>query len=105
MAMQNGIIGDEFGIDIPETVVDDVELVAEKKAARYSRTREYKRLKEHFESRIVFYQGHLPNGEDVTTSTPSLEDWRVANAIIKEFNTVINFYETSSDIVKDAENL
>lgn len=106
MTSQNAIIGDEYGIDIPVSDVDNSAIVEEKKAARFSKTKEYQRLKDHFEARIKYYQAFLPDGRTLTEvdKKEREEMWVVANAIIAEFNQVINFYETSAQIVKEAEN-
>lgn len=104
MTSQNAIIGDDYGVDIPETVMDGNQLVEEKKAAKYSKTAEFKKIREHMESRIAFFQSHLPDGRPVAT-LPVEERaaaWVTANTIIAEFNAVINFYETANEIVNEA---
>lgn len=99
----NAIIGDNFGTDIPETQVDDKELMEEKKAARYSKSKEFKRIQAHMLARIEHFQKFLPNGEAVQNAQPTSEDWRVANTLINEFLAVINFYEEAAEIVKERE--
>lgn len=97
---QNAIIGDDFGTDIPVTNVDDQQLNDEKKAAKYSRSAEYKKLQEHMQARIDFYQKYLPDGSPVGTKPISIEDWKVANAVIAELSAVLNYYKTANDVVK-----
>lgn len=96
-----GIIGDQFGTELPETVVPEQDLSIEKNAARFSKTKEFKALKKHLEERITFYQTYLPDGRSITGDV-SVEDWKVANSIIAEFKAVLDFYERSREVVEDA---
>src|SRR4051812_27355714 len=103
MQPQNGIIGDNTGIDLPQMQVEENTLVEEKKMAKYSRSTEFKRIQEWCEGRIEFYQTYLPNGTEVGLDVaPSAEDWRVANRVIGEFRALINTYEIAGDAVKQA---
>lgn len=98
-----GIIGDEQGIDLPEMEVDENFLNDERKMAKFSRTAEFKRLKEYIDNRIEFYQKYLPNGMEIGMDiVPSTEDWRVANRLIGEFKGILNMYENAAEAVKDA---
>lgn len=101
----NAITDNNFGIDLPETEVNSQSLVEERKAAKFSKTREYQELKKHLESRIEFYQSFLPSGEPVMSSdiTKLGTNWAVANAIIAEFNSVLTAYENASEVVKEAD--
>lgn len=100
----NGLIGDTYGTDLPQMQVDEQTLVDERKRAKFSRTAEYQRLKEHCEERITFYQTCLPNGAEVGLDVaPSTEDWRVANRVIGELKLIINMYETAK-IAVDEDN-
>jgi hypothetical protein len=100
---QNVIMGDEnFGTDLPETEIPEQDLASEKNAARFSRTKEFKVLKDHLESRILYYQTFMPNGRSIAESEqpPSGAQWQVANLIIAEFKAVIQAYEDARDAVK-----
>lgn len=78
-------------------------LVEEKKMAKYSRSAEFKRIQEHFNERIKFYQSKLPDGRDIGVGQlPTPEEWVIANAIIAEFNLVIDMYERAAEAVKEA---
>jgi hypothetical protein len=102
MNPSNGIIGDADSFDLPDTKVDQDLLDDEKKMARFSKTSEFKRIKEYAESRIQYYQDFLPNGEDVTTAvTPT--DWALANSVIREFRMLLRAYENANEVLKDAE--
>jgi hypothetical protein len=101
MAEQYGIIGDDYGTSLPEMAVDKKEMMEEKKAARFSKTTEFKKLKEHLEQRIEFYQSYLPDGRPISEDF-SRENWVIANAIIGEFRAVINAYEQAREIVEQS---
>lgn len=105
---QHGIIGDaEFGVDIPQTVVPEQDLTEERNAAKFSKTREYKRLKEHLERRIAYYQAFLPNGASVLEPKKSMIElgmsWTVASSIIAELKAIIDAYERAGETVADAD--
>lgn len=102
---QFGIQGDEFGTDLPVTEVPEQDLVAERKAAKFSKTAEFKRLKRHLEDRIEYYQVFMPDGRNILgLDTEKLGvEWKVANAIVAEFKMVIGFYERANEVVDAAE--
>jgi hypothetical protein len=103
MQPDNAIMGDAHGIDLPEAVVNEEDLVIEKNMARFSKTKEWKLLKQHLEGRIEFYQHKLPNGLEVGLDTPATaEDWRVANRVIGELRLIISTYENAKQVVEDA---
>lgn len=98
-----GIIGDQYGIDLPEIQPDPNLLNEERKTAKFTRTAEFKKQKEYLEERIVFYQTMLPNGMEIGLDVvPSIEDWRVANRIIGEFKAFLNIYESAKEAVEDS---
>lgn len=80
--------------------LDQETLVEEKKMAKYSKTAEFKRIREHFEDRITFWQVMLPDGREVGDRIPTPEEWLIANELIKEFRLVIQMYETSAEVVE-----
>ena len=96
---QNGIVGDNMGMDLPQTQVPKKDLSVEKNMAKFSKTKEYEALKEHLESRIGFYQGFLPDGRPINSQVPTAEQWAIANAIIGEFRAVIDVYESAAENV------
>ena len=98
-----GIVGDAQGIDLPVAELDSTLLTEERKNAKFSRTAEYKKLKDYIEGRITFYQTCLPNGAEVgLEAAPTAEDWRVANRVIGEFKAILNKYENAAQIVREA---
>lgn len=104
MASQNAIIGDnDYGTSLPETTIDTDSLAIEKKAAKFSRTAEYKRLKEHMDARVKFYQTFLPDGRAIITGSKDeqIAAWDRANCVIAEFTEIMNFYETAQEMVKE----
>lgn len=105
MGAQNGIVGNEYGTGIPETEVDKTSLIEEKKAARFSKSAEYKKLKEYMEERIDYYQKYLPDGREIgSIPMPELgQKWVEANTIVREFKLVLQSYEQAAEVVKEAE--
>ena len=103
---QNGIIGDNYGIDLPEVEPDKAYLDEEKQMARFSKSKEFKKLKEIMEARIDFYQQALPDGRPITAvdSTERANMWLVANAVVGEFKMILNAYETANEAVKDGRS-
>lgn len=100
--MQNGLIGDAFGTDLPIMREDVQMLVEERKMAKYSRSSEFKRIQEHCQERIAFYQTFLPNGAEIGVDmVPTPEDWRVANRVIGELKLLMNMYEIAAEAVKN----
>jgi len=102
MAEGNGIIGDNYGMDLPLSQVDEDSLNDEKKMAKFTKTAEFKRMKQYAEGRIKFYQDFLPNGKEVDALvTPS--DWALANTVIREFNMLLGAYDNANEVVRNAE--
>lgn len=100
---QNAILGETYGTDLPETEMEETQLTEEKNKARFSKSKEYQVLKEHIEGRIAFYQVMLPDGREIgLTTTPTPEEWMVANRVIAEFNAILNAYEQANQVVEDA---
>lgn len=106
MGPANGVMGDST--DLPVTTVPEIQLIEEKNLARFSKSKEFKKLKEYLEARIRFFQSYLPDGKEVRFQAPdgeSVQKWLLANNIIAEFQAVINIYENASEVVQAAEKL
>lgn len=103
MGPQNGIMGDNFGIDLPQAQVDKSALDEEKAMARFSKSKEFKKLKEMMEARINFYQKALPDGRPITAvdGMERAEMWVIANAVIGEFNMILSAYENAREVTKN----
>jgi hypothetical protein len=101
---QHGIMGESFGIDLPETQVSSTELMEEKRLAKFSKSREFQTLKERMQLRIDFYKTQLPDGRPLTgvDATERATQWVIANCVIAEFNAVIEAYEQASVAVTEA---
>ncbi len=101
---QHGIIGDNYGIDLPSAQVDTNELNEEKQMARFSKSKEFKKLKEIMQSRIDFYQKALPDGRPISSvdTAERAQMWVIANAVIGEFNMILAAYEDANEVVKNA---
>jgi hypothetical protein len=107
MQPENVLMGDmSNGIDLPQAEIEELDLTDEKKMAKYSKSAEFKRIQEHCQERIEFYQTKLPNGAEIGLDVaPSTEDWRVANRVIGELRLLMNMYETAAQIVKEQNEL
>lgn len=105
MSAQNGILDEDYGTNLPETQLDEQALTVERKLARFSKTSEFQKLKEHLEERIAFYQGYLPDGRAAVSLRPSElgEMWIVANAVIGEFQAVLGAYEQARLAVEEQD--
>lgn len=99
MPAQNGLVEDNPTV-LPETKVDEQELITERDMAKFSRTKEFEALESHLKERITFYQSFLPDGRPITEA-PTIENWTIANAIIGEFNAVLAAYELARKTVED----
>jgi predicted nucleic acid-binding protein len=103
MAEGQGIIGDNVVTELPETKVEQQSLVEEQKMAKYSRSAEFKRIKQWAEERIEFYQQFLPNGQPVIDTVPTPDQWIAANAIIAELTYLTKTYEQVNDAVQQSK--
>jgi len=112
---QNVINDDSFGTELPKTLVDEVSLVEERNMAKFSKTREFKALKDYMENRIDFFQKYLPDGSSVVggkdvegKTVAPLDDatiaayWRAANIVIGEFKGLLQMYENANEAVRNA---
>ena len=106
MGPKYGVVGNSLEHELPVTQVADNDLAEEKKATKFSRTAEFKKLKQHLEERIEFYQKWLPNGSTILESTMTPAElgarWQVANAVIAEFKLIIDAYEQAREVVENA---
>lgn len=105
----SGVVGDrDEPTVLPVTDVPVQELEEEKKLAKYSRTAEFRRLKEFMEARVKFYQRFLPSGEMVELDpkgnlqvAPPRQDltahWMAACIVIKEFENILAEYERAAE--------
>lgn len=117
---QNAVMGDmDEPTVLPETKVPEESLTEEKKMAQYSKSSEFKRLREFLEARMAFYQRYLPNGQQVEGDPLDPRKiaapqgipvdqlgsyWLAACVIIKEFGNILGEYDRAHEAVKDAES-
>lgn len=99
--MQPGIL-DEGGMIPTAPPIPVEELKTEKELAQFASTKEFKRLEQHFQERIEFYQSYLPDGRPVTAAPVTSEQWAIANGVIGELKLVLNTYLNAAEVVKDA---
>lgn len=102
----NAIMGDDFVTDLPVIDVPQSELAEERRKAKFSRTAEFKKLKEHLEERIRFYQGFLPGNTPVVAVAEEERGkyWAVADLVVAELKGVISAYENAAEVVREADN-
>ena len=126
----HGIQGDlDEPTRLPETIVPEQDLTEEKNLAKYSQTKEFKRLKQFMEDRIKFYQHFMPDGTRVEGDPKELVvderklvnikvmipnnvspemmivHWKAACIIIKEFENVLDTYARAQEIIKEKNGL
>ncbi len=102
---QNAVVGDVADIsELPQTKVQDQDLQNEKNMAKFSKTKEFKLLKDHIEARIKFFQTQMPDGTPTVTKPVEelVAHWKVANLVIGEFQAILDAYENAQNVVNDA---
>lgn len=102
------VVGDQdLPTELPETRIPQEILVEEKKMAKYSRTAEFKRLKEYIEERIEFHQKFLPDGSTVYATNLNNTDlaarWIGANIVIAELKSILSSYDQAAESVKSVD--
>lgn len=101
---KNAIVGDQdLPTALPETVVPESVLTLEKSMAKYSKSAEFKRLKEFMEARIEFYQRYFPSGQRVQ-DIPEGERavyWQAACIVVSEFENILADYAQARAAVED----
>ena len=101
----NAIMGDDsFGTEIPMTEVDPDYLQTEQRMAKFSKSAEFKTLKEYIAGRIEFYQTYLPSGKNIEEVSAEERGnmWLVANMVSAEFKAIIGAYEQAAETIRDA---
>lgn len=103
MNPKNAIIGDSTGVELPVQAHDNTAVQELQRKAKYSRSKEYKLLKEKADERIEFYKRFLPSGQLVgTTSKAELAGrWELANILIAEFEQLFGEYENAEALLKE----
>lgn len=97
---QNAVVGDiTDATELPQTQIKEEDLAPEKNMAKFSKSKEYQKLKEYLESRIEFFQTYLPDGKPLTVENIDVNNWKVANLVIGEFKAVLQAYENAQEVV------
>lgn len=109
MGPQNALIGDDnYGTTLPETqLAPQQDISAERKMARFSKTAEFKKLKQVLEARMDHYRQFAPGTNyigyrDLPNSERGYRSL-VADIVIEEFQGLINAYEQAIQIVNEAQ--
>lgn len=107
MGPANGVVGDQFGTELPQTEVPAADLSREKDMARFSKSKEFAALKSAIEAKIEFYQGFIPGANGSAISVQDLPNeergwrWLAADNIISEFKSILTAYEQAAEAVKN----
>ncbi len=103
MQPNNGIIGDESGIELPQAPVDETAINELRAKAKYSRSKEYKELREKAQIRIDFYKTFLPDGRPIATANKveRAEAWGFANLLIAEFEQLFGENDNAEQLLKE----
>lgn len=105
---QNVVTGDNFGTDLPQTVVPADDLAVERNMAKFSKSREFKKLKDAIDTKIEFYKHYLPDGKPVTAHTDKDlaeigRHWLIANMVIGELEEILTAYELAREAVRNSD--
>ena len=103
----HGITGDmDEPTQLPETKVAEENLAEERQMAGYARTEEYKRIKDFLQLRIKFFQRYFPTGTPVENLTEAERSayWQAAAIIIKEYQQVIDDYDSIRRRIKEHDS-
>lgn len=105
----NGIMGDDnFGVQLPQTQLPEQDLSRERSMARFSKTKEFKILKEAMESRMKFWDTYAPGSDMNPVMYRDLSNeergWRglVAAVLKDEFKSIIGAYEQATEVVNES---
>lgn len=101
MAASNGLVGDDYPTELPQTQPSEDFVAEEVKRARYSKTKEFKQFKEKMEAKIEYRQNFLPGGvppENVTEEERG-KYWAVASIVISDFREILGEYELAKEAV------
>ena len=109
MGPQNMPGGDNaFVTELPQTDVPKDDLSELKNAAKFSKTKEFQKLKELLESRMEYHRKYLPGNSNVEIKDIPNEErgwrWLAADTVIEEFTSVIGAYEQAAEVLKDETN-
>lgn len=105
MGPSNGIMGNDSYPDeiaIPRTTVPELDLSEYERKVKYSKSAEFKMLKERLQARIEFLQVYLPGGQAVADVAPEVTGamWIGADLVIREYRSIINEYESAAETIK-----
>lgn len=93
---------------MPTTNLPEQNLAAEINMAKFSKTKEFKKLKEVIETRIEYHRQYQPggNGETIAFRDMSNDErgYRTlaADLVISELRALIEAYEQAEQVVKEA---
>jgi hypothetical protein len=104
MDSNNAVIGDSPIVDLPQSQPNTEEIDNLRQRARFSKTKEFRELREAMDERIEFYSNFLPDGRLVATSDKlAVQNWRLANIVIAELQAVKSAYDGSVELIKELD--
>lgn len=105
MNPDNVLMGDSnMGIDLPQVVPNNKELLPEKQMANYAKTEGFKTVQDWCRLKIAYHQSFLPGNMPVT-AVPEEERgkyWAVADLVIADLYELMNMYENAVEVVENA---
>jgi len=103
MNPDNAIIGDMTSVELPQAAPNEDYVNELRKKARYSKSKEFKELRELVEHRIEYYKQYVPDGRPISTVPKKevQELWPLANIVIAELSAVIATYDGAVELLKD----
>lgn len=103
----NTPLGDQGLDELPQTQVPQDTLQRERAMAQFSKTAEFRALKEAIENRVAFYQNYMPGTQDVKIVQLTNEErgymWLAASVIIEEFRSILLAYEQANLAVSESD--
>jgi hypothetical protein len=102
---QNAVLGDQdLPLELPQSSADADGRAEERQMAKYSESEEYRRIKDHLQDRIKFFQKYFPGGQPVKVLPVAEREayWVAACVITDELQSIINDYDQIREGVKKA---
>jgi len=100
--------GDTFGTDLPKTQISEELLTEEKNLAKYSKSKEFKEIREYWENRKTFFMSYTPSGSEIRFQVPNddiAQMWVLANNMINEINAFLSRYDNAVDVMEQVNDV
>jgi hypothetical protein len=107
--MANEVIqGDSSPTELPRTQVSEELLIQEKNRAKYSKSKEFKDIREYWEARKEFFKTYTPGGAEIRFQVPNddiAQMWLLANNMINEIDVFLSTYVNAAEVVKKVDDV